>query len=142
MLKLKTLAVIGTLAACNPAHAEFVMLAPAAPQDGDPLPAAAPLDIGPASPEPKQTARESARPTRISPRIPIAKGFGRSVPLAFAVRQIVPQTVKVIYGPAADRNAFVDWQGGRRWTLVLRKAVRPLGLIVSLRRATLRIGRK
>ena len=33
---------------------------------------------------------------------------------------------------ARTQNALVDWQGGKRWTLVLRDAVRPLGLDVRI----------
>jgi hypothetical protein len=61
-----------------------------------------------------------------------ARGFGSQIPLEFAVRQIVPAKIKIIYGSGADHNALVDWQGGKRWTLVLRDAVRPLGLDVRV----------
>lgn len=62
--------------------------------------------------------------TRFKP----AYGFGEAIPLSFAVRQIVPPTVKVTYGPGADPNALVDWKGGRAWNRVLLEAVKPLGL--------------
>ena len=58
----------------------------------------------------------------------IALGFGDQVPLRFAVRQIVPRNVKVIYGPGADPDAAVTWKGGRGWNWVLLHAVQPLGL--------------
>ena len=51
---------------------------------------------------------------------------------AFAVRQIVPATVKVTYGPGADPNALVDWKGGQTWNRVLLAAVKPLGLRLVL----------
>ncbi|MBN9563409.1 MAG: hypothetical protein J0H14_22190 [Alphaproteobacteria bacterium] len=50
------------------------------------------------------------------------------MPLAFACRQIVPNAVKITYGPGADRAALVNWKGGDTWNHVLRDAVQPLGL--------------
>ncbi len=65
---------------------------------------------------------------RPPPATPIAIGFGRQVPLAFAVRQIVPASVKTTFGPGVDQAAMVDWTGGGPWIGVLRTAVQPLGL--------------
>ena len=61
-------------------------------------------------------------------RFKLAFGFGKRIPLSFAVRQIVPPAVKVTYGPGADPEALVDWRGGHGWNRVLRDAVKPLGL--------------
>ena len=61
-------------------------------------------------------------------RFRAAYGFGDQVPLSFAVRQIVPKTVKVSYGPGADPASLVNWKGGRPWNRVLLAAVKPLGL--------------
>ncbi len=58
----------------------------------------------------------------------MAYGFGNHIPLAFAVRQIVPKAVKVTYGPGASPAALVSWKGGQTWNRVLLAAVRPLGL--------------
>jgi hypothetical protein len=141
MLKLNALAVIGVLAVCGTAHAEFVMLAPPAAPAATGAPPGAPLDIRPDPLGPN--ARKHVTSARKDPpaAIPIANGFGQSVPLAFAVRQIVPATIQVSYGPTADQDALVDWRGGRKWTRVLREAVRPLGLRVRLRRSTVTIGK-
>jgi hypothetical protein len=56
-----------------------------------------------------------------------AYGFGNSVPLAFACRQIVPKAVKVRYGAGVRLDAPVTWKGGDTWNHVLRDAVAPLG---------------
>lgn len=69
----------------------------------------------------------------------VAHGFGRRVPLDFAVRQIVPGKVTVAYGSGVDPQAIVDWTGGRSWTEALRSAVRPLGLRVTAQGATVTI---
>jgi hypothetical protein len=78
----------------------------------------------PARPEaaaaPSQTPAPSAFKT--------VQGFGEQVPLSFAVKQIVPKTVKVYYGPGVDPAALVDWKGGQPWNDALRAAVKPLGL--------------
>ena len=57
----------------------------------------------------------------------IAHGFGRGVPLSFAVRQVVPARVRVSFGPGVDSTRTVTWQGGKPWDDVLRAAVAPLG---------------
>jgi hypothetical protein len=67
-------------------------------------------------------------PDPASRRFKLAHGFGHRIPLSFAVRQIVPPTVKVTYGPGADPNALVEWRGGQGWNHVLLDAVKPLGL--------------
>lgn len=61
-------------------------------------------------------------------RFKMAYGFGDQVPLSFAVRQIVPATIKVIYGPGVNPQALVDWKGGQVWNHALLDALKPLGL--------------
>ena len=80
----------------------------------------------PASEVPLKTPAPANHPT--PPRFEMAYGFGDQIRLSFAVRQIVPPTVKVTYGPGADPNALVDWKGGQTWNRVLLTAVKPLGL--------------
>ena len=77
-----------------------------------------------ASEVPLKTPVPANHPT--PPRFEIANGFGDQIRLSFAVRQIVPPTVKVTYGPGADPNALVDWTGGQTWNRVLLTAVKPL----------------
>ena len=67
-------------------------------------------------------------PDPVPTRFKLAFGFGKRIPLSFAVRQIVPAAVKVTYGPGADPDALVDWRGGQGWNRVLFDAVKPLGL--------------
>ncbi len=128
---------------CWPAQADFA-LAPGTPAPAGPTsPAAA---ASPASPSAltttsaaasiggragrKYAAHPAPHPRDRDPSV--ARGFGSQIPLAFAVRQIVPSTIKVLYGPGADQNALVDWQGGKRWSVVLAEAVRPLGLRIRV----------
>lgn len=80
-----------------------------------------------------------APPDAGSPRIPDAKGFGKRVPLAFAVKQIVPGRVRVEYGPAVDQSIVVDWKGGRPWDDTLRDALKGTGLHMTLHRGSITI---
>ena len=102
-------------------------------------PARADFQISPALGDATQGMRAAPRPIVLSPTLlglmhrpppatPIAIGFGRQVPLAFAVRQIVPAGVKTTFGPGVDQAAIVDWTGGGPWIGVLRMAIQPLGL--------------
>lgn len=83
------------------------------------------------SPPPEPPSTRPAQPTTAPPgpqRFKTAEGFGKRIPLAFAVRQIVPKTVKVTYGSGANPASLVDWTGGHPWNRVLAAAIEPLGL--------------
>lgn len=62
----------------------------------------------------------------------IVDGFGKSVPLAIALRQILPTGYSFAHGSGVDLSRTVDWQGGRAWQQVLNDAIRPVGLVSSL----------
>lgn len=115
----------------GPARAEFQMaptrLDTGAPAQASPQPIVLYTDV-------QASTVTAVRRPRIaaSPAIPIALGFGRQVPLAFATRQIVPAGVKITFGPDVKQDALVDWSGGRPWMDTLRVAARPLGLRVSV----------
>lgn len=88
-----------------------------------PLPARADFAIATAplgfiQPGPHSAVRPAEPPTAT-----IARGFGDHVPLSFAVRQIVPGTVKVTYGSGVDPEALVDWRGGSSWRVVVPRAL-------------------
>ena len=98
-----------------------------------PPPAAFSADANPSRPAP---------PVRSKPTAPLfktAQGFGNQVPLAFAVKQIVPKPVKVTFGRGADPDALVSWHGGHPWNRTLMAAVRPLGLKLVVSRAAVEI---
>ena len=101
-----------------PAHADFVL--------GNAMPArmqAAPTSAAPASPDGSAEA-----PERPVPRFRVAQGSGDAVPMAFAVRQIVPSGVRVRYGAGIDPQTLVSWRGNRPWNQALAAAVHPLHL--------------
>ena len=86
------------------------------------------------SPAPVQGAAAAiSSPDHDNPHFTIASGFGEQVPLSFAVRQIVPASVKVHFGKAVDQTTPVNWKGGRPWNAVLWSAIHPLGLHLVLK---------
>ena len=78
-------------------------------------------------------------PVIAKPHFIVAHGFGQRVPLAFAIRQVVPPRVQVSYGEGVDQAQPVSWNGGRPWDQVLRAAVRPLGLHVVVSHMAVKI---
>ncbi len=116
------------LAMCGGARAEFALL-PASLAVSPPQAAADAAAPSPQSPAHQAAKRHNRRAERhLPPDALTARGFGSKVPLAFAVRQIVPASINVSFAPGADQDALVDWQGGKRWNIVLTEAIRPLGL--------------
>ena len=87
---------------------------------------------------PRPKPHPKVRPSAPDPAL---AGFGDRVPLSFAVRQIVPARFQVAFGEAVDRDAPVDWKGGKPWRPTLSEALRPLGLAVSVVGPTVTIER-
>ena len=56
-------------------------------------------------------------------------GFGRDIPLSFAVDQIVPSAYSVSYAPGVDVDQRVSWRGGTSWDVVLEDMLAEQGLI-------------
>ncbi|WP_161915299.1 hypothetical protein [Methylosinus sp. C49] len=117
----------------DPAKADFSLL----PTEQGPVSSATtPTEAPQRPPTPTRPATSPSKKTKIdhsTPKRPLARGFGTAIPLSFAVRQIVPAPIKVSFTHEADRNAIVDWRGGRAWPSVLRDAIRPLGLRAIVR---------
>ena len=93
-----------------------------------PTPLASPVAPIDSSPAPRPAFHASP---------PIALGFGRDVPLDFAVRQVAPRWVHVSYGDSVDRQVRVSWHGGRPWNQVLGGVLMPLGLHMKMSGSTL-----
>ncbi len=141
-MKLLAIFLLPALFCTTAARADFAMLpaasqspaaaiSPASPADPGPavLPAPAPTPVAlhPAASSPGRQAGKTSEHAAL-----IAMGFGQQIPLSFAVRQIVPQSIKLRISPSTDRQALVDWHGGRQWPAVLRDAIRPLGLRLAV----------
>ncbi len=144
MRKLTLLTILGLLGPGGTAHADFAFLSAEPHIASAPAPstAALPLDIQPTTAlrEPPPPPKPRRKPTRPSTPL-VARGFGDQIPLSFAVRQIVPPSIKVTFGPGTDDTALVDWHGGKPWHLVLREAVEPLGLRFTVDARSLTITR-
>lgn len=73
---------------------------------------------------------------RINGTVPpfAASGFGKNVPLAVAIRQIVPDEYSVVTTnvPSAELARTVDWKGGRSWVDVLTDALAGKNLFVAV----------
>ena len=126
-----TCLIVATIGLVTSANAEFMMVSPPAAE----------LDTRDLAPAPAATLRpKSHSPTlrRPASQRPVT-GFGDQVPLSFAVRQIVPASFQVAFGPSVNSDAPVDWRGGKPWRPALSDAVRPLGLAVSVAGATVTI---
>ncbi len=46
---------------------------------------------------------------------PVVEGFGKDIPLAVALRQIVPPAYNISISPGLDQGKPVSWNGGRAW---------------------------
>jgi hypothetical protein len=113
------LLVLAPLIVCAPAQAEFLLV---------PSP-----DVGSTG-----AAAPAIRPHKLqthvlrAPQDPPLQGFGHQIPLTFAVRQIVPAHFQVAFAGAVQKEAAVDWKGGDSWRATLARAVRPLGLVITV----------
>lgn len=68
-----------------------------------------------------------------------AVGFGSDIPLALAMRQIVPGQYAYVFSAGVDQGARIDWNGGKPWNEVLADAVRPHGLDIAVTDQTVRV---
>jgi hypothetical protein len=118
----------------QPVSVDFVLEVPA------PLPMAAAQAPNPVEPalQDRPADPDPVRPV-IGPRLILAQGFGDDVPLDFAVKQIVPPSLRVEYGATVDRQLRVSWKGGKPWQQVLRSLVDPIGLRLVLAGRVVRI---
>lgn len=65
-------------------------------------------------------------------RFPEAVGFGRDMPLALAMRQVIPAAYGFSFAEGVDAGQRVSWSGGKPWDQVLDAALRPAGLGASI----------
>ena len=78
---------------------------------------------------------ETPRPPMAQPaslpaqsNLPDAVGFGKDLPLALALSQIIPGDYALFFESAVDSETTVSWQGGKAWDQVLQEMLAPLGL--------------
>ncbi|MFP4313403.1 MAG: TcpQ domain-containing protein [Alphaproteobacteria bacterium] len=58
----------------------------------------------------------------------IALGFGKNMPLALALKQILPDNYAYAFSAGVNPGQLVSWNGGKSWDLVLKEALAPLNL--------------
>lgn len=59
---------------------------------------------------------------------PVVESFGKDIPLAMALGQIVPAQYAYSFGAGVNPGVAVSWDGGKPWNEVLQSAIAPHGL--------------
>ena len=62
-----------------------------------------------------------------------AVGFGRDLPLALALSQVIPESFSHSYAAGVDTGTIVSWEGGAPWNRILENMLKPKGLTASIR---------
>lgn len=70
----------------------------------------------------------------------VVKGFANKVPLAVALRQILPSGYAFSIDPNVDMGTLVSFQGGRSWRSTLQEAIMPVGLVMRERGQMVSVG--
>jgi len=70
----------------------------------------------------------------------VVQGFAKQVPLAVALRQILPPGYGFSIDPSVDMGVLVSFQGGKSWHDTLKEALEPAGLIMRERGQMVSIG--
>ncbi len=65
------------------------------------------------------------------------EGFGNDLPLALALRQIVPARYAFSFGEGVNAGTKVSWEGGRPWNEALEAAIAPIGIDFTIQRSNL-----
>lgn len=61
-----------------------------------------------------------------------AIGFGKDMPLALAIQQILPPGYAYSFAKSVNPGERVSWNGGKQWNLVLMETLEPLGLTARI----------
>jgi hypothetical protein len=67
----------------------------------------------------------------------VITGFGKDLPLAVALQQVVPPQYKVSLSPGVDEGVHVSWKGDRPWEQALSDMLRPERLAFAVEGNTL-----
>jgi hypothetical protein len=95
-----------------------------------------------------QSGMAQAKPAPTAPvspvvresQYPVIQGFGRDIPLAIALSQVVPQGYTYAFDPAVDPGVSVSWQGGQPWDQVLNNMLVGEGYKAGIKGQQVRIG--
>jgi hypothetical protein len=101
--------------------------APVSPPSPPSLPPPSPPPaVAPSPPTPLAASTAAAQPQDNN----IVRGFAKSVPLAVALRQILPTGYAFSIDQDVDMGTLVSFRGGHPWRDTLRDALEPVGLVV------------
>lgn len=67
----------------------------------------------------------------------VIEGFGNDMPLALALRQIVPARYAFKFSEGVNAGKKVSWEGGKPWNDVLENALKPAGIDFVINRSTM-----
>lgn len=67
-------------------------------------------------------------PVMRPPQYEVVQGFGREIPLAIALSQVVPAEYTYAFDASVNAGESVSWQGGQPWDQVLANMLMPSGL--------------
>lgn len=71
----------------------------------------------------------------------VIEGFGADMPLALALRQIVPPSYAFSFGEGINPGTKISWNGGKPWNEVLKDALAPLGVSFDVQNSKLLLRR-
>jgi len=96
-----------------------------------PIGAPAPITAIPVAPPVQSVAAAVPRPAPVMPStsgLEVAVGFGKELPLALALSQVVPSDYSFSFGQNVNVGSTVSWQGGKSWDAVLQEMLAPVGM--------------
>lgn len=112
---------------------------PVMPPDMRPAPQPPEAPLVRAEPDMKVPAAAAPAMMATSGAYADAVGFGSDIPLALAMRQIIPAQYAYAFDSDVDQSTRITWNGGKPWDVVLSDAIVPLGLGVSVEGQVVRI---
>ena len=96
----------------------------------------------PAVPQNALTAQPSGAQPAGEGQFSEAIGFGRDLPLALALSQVVPPEYSYAFGQNVNVGSTVSWQGGKPWNEVLNEMLAPSGMTSVIQNGQVTIIRK
>lgn len=129
----------------KPQHFDYTASAMTPLPDGEVQPLQQPqeqpvIQAQPLMPRPAPTLQQQAvAPAAPSGQFTEAVGFGRDLPLALALTQVVPPDYSFSFSPSIDAGTNVSWQGGKPWNVVLNEMLSAQGLhaVISGKQVTI-----
>jgi hypothetical protein len=102
--------------------------------------ALAPRDLGSVEMPTQTTTTTTVTKASSSSSSDIVHGFAKMVPLAVALRQILPPGYGFSVDPDVDLGILISFQGGKPWRETLRDALDPAGLVMHEKGQMVSIG--